>query len=170
MTVATNHTDSFRNLTSRLAVFAHPLLTLQLGACQPEELDGCAPSSEPGLELGAGTRAFVEAPTEMTLLQGPQGGYHLEISLRAKNIAIDTPVAIDIEGVVNGETLAWTELWVEFKCNVETNSAEALGVHLMYDGTADELHEQTTEIYATLVHDPVVDAQQAVLIDASAMY
>jgi hypothetical protein len=77
--------------------FAYRLLLLGcLGACGDPDLTACggdanegaggAPLTSPlSIELGAGRTEFVELPSEgatLELVSGPQGGWHLEITLR----------------------------------------------------------------------------------------
>ncbi len=53
--------------------------------------DPCVPPGDPTLEIGLGLSGFEPLPEgePFPLIHGPQGGYHLEVGLRATNLVQD---------------------------------------------------------------------------------
>jgi hypothetical protein len=71
-------------------------LALVLGSCgSPQSSDAGvtdARALEPRVELGTGRSGFVEIPddnAELELVAGPQGGFHVDLTARLWNLALD---------------------------------------------------------------------------------
>lgn len=132
-------------MTARLLGIA----ALLAGCAQSED---CPLDGPPALEIGVGEDAFTsldDAGHEVTLIHGPQGGYHIELALRAWGLDGSRLVAVEVEGRVDGTLLARTETGSSFGCIPATGASETVGVRLIYNAQPEELDGRTTEIDAT---------------------
>jgi hypothetical protein len=60
---------------------------LSMGLCGCTAAEGLPePSLEASLEIGTGTQAFLPVQGELELVAGPQGGWHVDVALRATGI------------------------------------------------------------------------------------
>jgi len=127
-----------------------------LGGCGagPEVEDQACAARAPGLELGGGTTAFdlLEPGATIELVHGPQGGYHLELGLRATGLDSSDLAAATLEGTVDGSVMAVSSPWLQFRCNPATGTYDAWPTNLIYD-TEDpaSLDNVNTDITAVLV-------------------
>ena len=137
-----------------------PAVLVLLLACGPErpQADACKPGDNSSLEIGSGETSFeaVSEGSEVILVHGPQGGYHVEVGLRATYIDASQLLAGTIEGTLDGERVAVAKPWLDFRCNPETESLDSWGTQLIYSaGESDipfaDLDEQVTTITATFV-------------------
>ncbi len=121
--------------------------------------DACAENTDLSLELGAGAASF-EALTEgdeIELVRGAQGGYHIEIGLRATGIDASDLIAAELTGEIDGTQLATSKPWLQFRCNPDTGTWDAWGTTLIYDSTPEELDGQSTDVHVELTDVSGVD-------------
>jgi hypothetical protein len=115
----------------------------EVGACAACVGPRCDP---PTLEIGLGLDGFAPLAEggAFPLIHGPQGGYHLEIGLRATHLDVSSLVTGRLEGTIDGERLASASPWLDFRC--EGEALESWGTRLIYESTPAALDGQTTEI------------------------
>ena len=130
------------------------------GGADHTGFDGCEPNDSPTLVLGSGMERFEsDVPDhEVTLVHGAQGGFHIEMALRATGADTSDLVTARIDGFIDGEKLASSAPWIQLRCNPETNTQDAWALILQYDSTPPELDGKLTEVSVT-----VTDAAGAVL-------
>lgn len=127
-------------------------LAVAAGAGCGGPADPCAPCAgrrcEPTLEIGLGLERFEPLPEggEFPLIHGPQGGYHLEIGLRATHLDGSSLVTARLEGTVDGVSLAVAHPWLELAC--EPMGLESWGTLLIYASTPDHLDGRETRVAA----------------------
>jgi hypothetical protein len=133
-----------------------PWSWLFLVACTPEEpVDPCAPGPRPTLEIGTGEQAFEPMPAALTLVHGPQGGFHVVLAFEATGLDGEL-VGGEVTGAIDGAVVATSAPWLELACNPDTDTLQAWGVLLIYsdgqagDPTPEALDGQDTEVVATL--------------------
>ena len=141
-----------------------PLLLVGCGAGDPQ--GDCALSDDPTLEIGAGATTFetLQDGDPIELVHGPQGGYHLEIALRGFGIDGSDLVAGSMSGTIGGQGLASSKPWLDFRCNAETGTLDALGTNLIYDAQPADLDGQTTEVLIS-----ITDASGTVVEDTATL-
>ena len=120
------------------------------GGGEPEPGSGCGPLDEPTLEVGTGLREFVplQPGEELPLIRGPQGGVHLELSLRATGIDAADLLNGELFGDVNGVRVATVRPWVDFRCNKQVDALDAIGIELVYDADPPDLYGLDTLVTA----------------------
>jgi hypothetical protein len=130
------------------------LLALALVGCpRPPELDACEPGGDPTLEIGLGIDGFTAVPDggEMPLVHGPQGGWHLEIGLRATHILADDLVTGSMRGEVGGVELAKIDPWLDLRCDEQAAGLVSWGTRLIYEtDTSAELDGLETVVTVTV--------------------
>jgi hypothetical protein len=129
------------------------LLLLACGGDGDSAFELCPLDDEPTLAIGGGTGAFqaLADGDTITLVHGPQGGYHLELGLRATGFDASTLAPGSFQGSIDGQIAADSTPWLEFRCNADTGTADAWASNLIYDLTPQELDNMTTEITASVV-------------------
>ncbi len=157
------------------------LVALVLASCTPAvrsddaglAVDGAldAPSG-PSLELGTGLEAFVPIPdegAELELVHGPQGGWHVHLSLRARGIA-PTGLIYEITRLSDGELVCMLPLGVREGTFVERDGAlERVGDFAIFSiSSAEEIAGEDVLVRAS-VYDAerrsVTDEVQARIVD-----
>lgn len=118
------------------------LAALALTGCS----NPCKPGESPEVEIGTGELAFEPLGERTELVHGPQGGYHLLISLQMRFLNGADLLGGDLWGFVGGEPLARTQPWMQATCDRGGAGLEATGIFLIYDGLPEDLHGQTTLI------------------------
>ncbi len=95
---------------------------------------------------GASVAAFldVEEGGVLELVHGPQGGFHVEIGLRAAHLDTSKLLAGELRGWINGEMLANVAPWFLFTCTDE--GQDSWGTLLIFRAQPEELHLQTVEV------------------------
>lgn len=123
-----------------------------LWACTGESSGPCAPGPDPTLEIGLGLGEYTPIPDggEFPLIHGPQGGYHLEIGLRATFVDGSDLVSGELVGTIDGVEHARATPWVDLRCDDAGEALTSWGTLLIYDQTPDFLDGKTTVITARL--------------------
>ena len=112
----------------------------------------CESNTEASLEIGSGAASFetLSAGEPIMLVHGAQGGYHIELGLRATGIDASDLVAADFTGEIGGVQLAQSKPWLQFRCNPATATWDAWGTTLIYDSTPEDLKGQSTDVHVFL--------------------
>jgi hypothetical protein len=95
----------------------------------------CNPGGDPTLSLGYGATtytSFADLDHEAVLIQGPQGGYHLEIALEGTDLVMAEGLASQIVGRSGEDEVASVSPWLFFQCNPETDTWQAFGNQLIF--------------------------------------
>ncbi len=124
----------------------------------------CRPGDTPTLQIGTGVDEFVPLPEPpaLELVYGPQGGVHVDISLRVTQLAMNDLWSVGLRGVVGGVVRGDVRAQVEPACNTPVEVQEVVGLRLIWndDVTAADLLDPVG------VFIDVTDAAQA-SVDAS---
>ena len=72
-----------------------------------------------------------------------------------------------MSGTIAGQELASSKPWLDFRCNVETGTLDALGTNLIYDAQPVDLDGQTTEVLISITDasGTAVEATTTLLIE-----
>ena len=97
---------------------------------------GCRGGDEATLTLGTGVDAYQPLPTPPTLdlIYGPQGGVHLDVSLRASGLDLSALWDVEIRGLIGGVVRADTRPQVEATCDEDLALSELVGMRLILHG------------------------------------
>lgn len=138
------------------------VVALVLASCSPARIDDAglavdgaidAPSA-PSLELGTGLEAFVPIPdegAELELVHGPQGGWHVHLSLRTRGFA-PTGLIYEITRLSDGELVCMLALGVREGTFVERDGAlERVGDFAIFSiSSAEEIVGEDVLVRASL--------------------
>jgi hypothetical protein len=91
----------------------------------------CRPSDEPTLEVGLGEYFFTPMTDPIPFVQGAQGGYHVAMAVRTTGLEMGGLGAVDLVGVVDGETVADVSPWLRLVC--EDEAQQAAGLLMIFD-------------------------------------
>jgi hypothetical protein len=113
----------------------------------------CAPGDAPALLVATPNPvAPIEDGTAMDLVQGPQGGFHVEIGL--VGVDLDTSATLDalLRGVVDGAEVARAVPLVDFSCDPSSGQTLARNLLLvLVDGVLpNDLDGATMQVEASL--------------------
>lgn len=147
-------------------------LVAMLGpGCDPTVTPGdpCSAGDAPELEVGKGGLSFspMDDGGTIELVHGPQGGYHVEVALRAKWIDASHTLLGRFEGEIDGQILATTEAWIDFRCNGEAGALDSFGTLLIWDAVPEDLDGRTATIRVevTDASERVISALAETVID-----
>ncbi len=117
--------------------------------------DPCLPGENPTLQLGHGELEYLEldttGSTNVELIHGPQGGYHVNMALSATYLNADTTWAVGLTGTVDGVQMGDTRPLATMRCNPGQGALHAWSLLLIWDATPEELHGKSADIEATIV-------------------
>jgi hypothetical protein len=128
-------------------------------ACAPEEKEDsfvelpCEPGQRPTLEIGQGEDSFAELLGEdatLELMNGPQGGIHAALALRATRLDESAPVVSRITGVIEGEIVADVRPYLSFRCVGPDGIQEVWGAILVFSATMAELEGREVHLRANV--------------------
>jgi hypothetical protein len=130
-----------------------------------------APSA-PSVELGTGLEAFVPIPdegAELELVHGPQGGWHVHLSLRVRGF-VPTGLIYEITRLSDGELVCMLPLGVREGTFVERDGAlERVGDFAIFSITSpEEIVGQDVLVRASLYdaeRRSVMDEVRARIVD-----
>lgn len=119
-----------------------PLVVLfSLAACD----DPCKPGPEPTLELGTGELAFAPlSPDPVALVAGVQGGFHVDLAIRATYLEGRELMAGRAVGELDGVVVADGRPWFNLQCTDDVQ--EATGLRLIADVAPEELAGRTLDV------------------------
>lgn len=147
-------------------------LVVALGpGCDPAANPGdpCSAGDAPELEVGKGGLSFspMDDGEAIELVHGPQGGYHVEVALRAKWIDASHTLLGHFEGEIDGQVLATAEAWLDFRCNGEAGALDSFGTLLIWDAVPEDLDGRTATIRVevTDASDRVIAASAETVIE-----
>ena len=129
--------------------------------------DPCEAGGPAGVELGHGLTSFApfgDEPAE--LIYGPQGGFHIEIGVRAWGLD-DSDVAVArLRGLIDGAEVGSSAPYAMLECTPDGTALEALRLPLIWDTTPEMLHDAvaTVELELTDAAGTVVTASGETLI------
>lgn len=136
------------------------MLLFLLWACAPSEdtatpsnTDPCEPGDAPTLEIGKGELSYTPMESDdglIELVHGPQGGFHLALSLQATFLDDSGPAVGHITGSIDGEILADISPYLNFRCDGPQGVEVAWGALLVYDAQPTDLDGKETIITATV--------------------
>ena len=132
------------------------MVLLLLWACASSHApntDPCEPGDAPTLEIGKGVLSYTPMESDYGLIElvhGPQGGFHLALTLRATFLDDSGPAIGHITGSIDGEILADIFPYLNFRCDELLEAEEAWGALLAYDALPEDLDGKETLIHATV--------------------
>ncbi len=129
-----------------------PALALALGCGKGPDPASCDPEADAELRLGVGLDAFtpLDRADPAPIVAGAQGGYHVELALRARGIDSGELVSGVIEGSVDGGEVATARSWLQFQCDADLGWAEALGVRLIFVDDPEPWRGATLDVLAEI--------------------
>lgn len=122
-------------------------------ACRGEV--GCE-GQEPSLTLGTGLSAYEDTPpgADVTLVAGPQGGFHVELAFAATGLGALDRLLTTVVGTVDDVVVVEDRAFPTFRCDPEEGRYEAWGWRLVFAPTVLELPavaDRDAIVRATLV-------------------
>lgn len=137
---------------------------LALGACSRP----CGRTGDPEIWLGTGERSWEDLPDDgrLELIHGPQGGYHVLVSLRAAGLAADGVLVAEMTGTIDGEVIGSGSPWLQLECLDDGSARESLGLFLIYDAQPEDLHDQPSQVSVSVedLAGRLVSAEMDILI------
>lgn len=127
-------------------------LLLACAATKADSADPCLPGDEPTLAIGTGEYAYEPLPDDrrLELIHGPQGGYHVIISLEATFIDASSTTEAELSGTIDGVELAHTLPFLTFRCDRVNGAQYAWGSLLIWDAQPEDLHGREATVNATV--------------------
>lgn len=143
-----------------------PATLLLLLACG----DPCAPGANPTLEIGLGRDAYepVSDGDVAPVVQGPQGGYHIELAIETTYMNEKDPGSATATGRIDGELVAAGQPWFQVECDgdvqhatgmrlfVEAVPEDIFGLSLLVEMIAEDSRGKRAEASKTLTVGDVV--------------
>jgi hypothetical protein len=132
------------------------LFLVACGSCGPgadDTSDPCDPGPEPTLELGTGEFEHVPLDPDgavVELIHGPQGGYHVVVSLGATGLDASEPWEVDLLGTIDGVVRGQTEPFAEPRCNPDAGQLQVWGLYLVWDAEPEELDGRSAHVTAVV--------------------
>jgi hypothetical protein len=113
--------------------------------------DPCEAGQRKEVEIGQGELAFEPITSEtdrMTLIYGPQGGYHVVIAARARYLDATNFVAAYLRGKFDKDTVGETWPYIDFRCNAAEGSQDGVGMLLVFHPGEEpqDLHNKTLTV------------------------
>lgn len=155
--------------TTTLLLPLIPLFALATAGCPPAPA-GCEPSDvAPTLELGKGETgydAMGDGDGTIEVINGPQGGYHVEIGLEATGLDDSERWAVVLSGTAD-DFEASSSPYVTMRCNNETGTLQSWGHLLIWDldltiedgtdldGLVADIHGTATDAAGTVIEADV---------------
>jgi len=157
-------------LSSRLgaALFG---AALACTGCTADPL-GCSPDGgEPQVTVGKGLDSYhelQEGGRELELVHGPQGGFHVDLAVRALHLDSTEQLEGELVGILAGEVRAESFPYVDLRCNGSEGTLDSWALRLIWDASPADLDGQlvTVQVELTDVGGRTVSASEAdVLIE-----
>ena len=115
------------------------LFTLLLGCPNANLPAACESGADPTLTVGTGGAEFAPFEDETELVNGPQGGYHIEIALAATFIDASDVISGEMTATIDGEVVGEGQPWLSMKCNKADEQLYAFGSNLIVFGETDQV-------------------------------
>lgn len=156
-----------RWLSVRAAVWAQ-----LLGACGAEATTDPFPSDggTPVVLVGTGETEFeaVEKASGVSLIEGPQGGMHIWVSVRCQNLGPRVEIEYGVRDVTTGELLSVKGLVLVADLSPEDEWAEQVGLTAFLTGSDPADYEgQRVQLWATVTEesgDSAMDQAETVVL------
>lgn len=107
------------------------------------ESEPCLPGPAPTLEIGKGELAHVpvnEGGLQSELVHGPQGGYHVNVSLEATHLDASEPWDTELVGTIEGDVVGQSFPYANMRCNQSVPALQTWGLLLIWDAQPEDLH------------------------------
>ena len=118
------------------------------------EASPCEAGDNPTLTIGTGEYSYEEmAPgTELELIHGPQGGYHVILAVEATYLDASSRWTAKLVGTLDGVEAAHTWPYVDARCNESRGTLQGWNLFLIFDeGWAPEdIHDRDAEVDVTV--------------------
>lgn len=114
---------------------------------------GCEPGDAPTLTLGKGETEYNALDADggvIELVHGPQGGFHVVAALEARYIDASEQLVATFRGYIDGELLAESTPYVDFRCNRAVDAMQAWGFLVIWDAQPEELDGKVAHIEVEL--------------------
>ncbi len=147
----------------RYAVALSCALALTSTGCNNE----CTPDGEPPtLAIGTGETRFEAldaADPRMEIIFGPQGGYHVLVSLEATRLRVADTVQAAMRALHGEDELGLEDAAVRMRCNPSSGRLESWGAFLILDiEDPTALDGETLSVEVTVTDDAQTSVSDAV--------
>ena len=114
----------------------------------------CEPGDSPTLTIGTGEYSYEEmaSGTELELIHGPQGGYHVILAVEATYLDASSLWTAQLVGSLDGAESAHTWPYIDARCNEARGTLQGWNLFLIFDeGIAPEdIHDRDAEVDVTV--------------------
>ncbi len=126
--------------------------TSSTGEVEPFDHANChAGAVEASLEIGDGAGGFSPA-TEVDLVYGPQGGYHIVVGLKLEGFEATSPLEARLEGRIDGVRLGSGSLSIGLQCDETEQALLASGLLLVWDATPEQVGNRDVEVFVRVTN------------------
>lgn len=119
------------------------------------QADPCEPGDAPSIRLGHGELEYIDlepdGSTQVELIHGPQGGFHVNMALSATQLDTTTPWTVSLTGTIDGTQMGDTRPLATMRCNRNVDALRAWSLLLIWDAQPEELHGRTADIDAHII-------------------
>lgn len=111
------------------------MMVLMLLACG----DPCSAGPNPTLELGLGRDTYqaVSDGDVAPVVQGPQGGYHIDLAVETTYLNDKDPASAAVSGRIEGELVAQGQPWFQVECDGDVQ--HATGMRLFVEAIPEDI-------------------------------
>jgi len=101
--------------------------------------DPCSPGARPTLEIGLGQEAYSPAAEgdPMPVIQGTQGGFHIDMAIETTRLEEKDPASGTMTGRIDDELVAAGQPWLQVQCQGEVQQAS--GMRLFVEAVPEEI-------------------------------
>ncbi len=127
--------------------------SLAAAGCAPEPA-GCDPDGgEPRVVIGKGLDSYRDLDEDdrtLELVHGPQGGYHVDLAVRAWHLDSTQELEGSLVGSLGGDVRAESYPYVYLRCNGAEGALDAWGLRLIWDAEPLDLDGQLVTVEVEL--------------------
>ncbi len=124
-------------------------------ACEEVHEPGspCAAGDDPTLTIGVGETSYEPVPdnTEIPLVFGPQGGWHVTMAIEATYLDISEPWTAELTGTIDGALVANTVPWVDGRCNEARGTTQGWNLQLIFSEDWEDVIDRDMEVHASVI-------------------
>lgn len=101
--------------------------------------DPCSPGANPTLEIGLGRDAYSPVADGDTapVVQGPQGGFHIDLAIETTRLNENDPGSATVTGRIDDELVAAGQPWFQVECAGEVQHAS--GMRLFVEAVPEDI-------------------------------